>query len=90
MKKMKLLIGFVLMTVFVGCSPRFSFIKADYDGQRRPTQVGYGSSGYGSSGYGSSGYGHTNDRYRGYGYKGFGHSRYGYGRYDYRGYRSRY
>jgi hypothetical protein len=51
MKNIKLLIGFVLMTVFVGCSPRFSFIKADYDGQRRPTQVGYGSSGFGHSRY---------------------------------------
>jgi len=80
MKNIKLLIGFVLMTVFLGCSPRFSFIKADYDGQRRPTQVGYG----------SSGYGHSNDRYRGYDFKGFGHSRYGYGRYGYRGCRSRY
>ncbi len=80
MKNIKLLIVFVLMTVLVSCSPRFSFIKADYDGQRRPTQVGYG----------SSGYGHTNDRYRGYDSKGFGHSRYGYGRYGYRGYQSRY
>ena len=52
MKNIKLLFGFVLMTVFVGCSPRFSFIKADYDGQRRPTQVGYGSSGYGHNEYG--------------------------------------
>jgi hypothetical protein len=69
MKNIKLLIGFVLMTVFVGCSPRFSFVKADYDGQRRPTQVGYG----------SSGYGHSNDRDRGY-----GHSRYGFKGYNYK------
>ena len=62
MKNIKLLFGFVLMIVFVGCSPRFSFIKADYDGQRRATQVGYG----------SSGYGHSNDRYGGYDFKGFG------------------
>jgi len=52
MKKIKLLFGFVLMTVFAGCSPRFSFIKADYDGQRGPTKVGYGSSGYGHNEYG--------------------------------------
>ena len=74
MKDIKLLIGFVLMTVFVGCSSRFSFIKADYDGQRRPTQVGYGSSGYGHNEYG----------YKVYEYKGFDDSRYGFQGYNYK------
>ena len=80
MRKIMLFFGLVLITGLMSCSPRFSFIKADYDGQRRPTQVGYD----------SSGHGHSNDRYRGYDSKGFGHSRYGYERYGYRGYRSRY
>ena len=74
MKNIKLLIGFVLMLVFVGCSPRFSFIKADYGGQRRPTQVGYGSSGYGHNEYG----------YKVYEYKGFDDSRYGFKGYNYK------
>ena len=74
MKNIKLLIGFVLMIVFVGCSPRFSFIKADYDGQRRPTQVGYGSSGYGHNEYG----------YKVYEYEGFDDSRYGFKGYNYK------
>ena len=74
MKDIKLLIGFVLMTVLVGCSPRFSFIKADYDGQRRPTQVGYGSSGYGHNEYG----------YKVYEYEGFADSRYGFKGYNYK------
>ena len=73
MKNIKLLIGFVLMTVFVGCSPHFSFIKADYDGQGRPKQVGYGSSGYGHNEYG----------YKVYEYKGFDDSRYGFQGYNY-------
>ncbi len=81
MKNIRLLFGFVLMTVFVDCSPRFSFIKADYDGQRRPTQVGYGSSGYGHNEYG----------YKVYEYKGFADSRYGFKGYNYKdnAYRSR-
>jgi len=81
MKNIKLLFGFVLMTVFVGCSPRFSFIKADYDSQKRPTQVGYGSSGYGHNEYG----------YKVYEYKGFADSRYGFKEYNYKdnAYRSR-
>ena len=74
MKNIKLLIRFVLMTVFVGCSARFSFIKADYDGQRRPTQVGYGSSGYGHNEYG----------YKVYEYEGFNDSRYGFQGYNYK------
>ena len=74
MKNIKLLISFVLMTVFAGCSPRFSFIKADYDGQRRPAQVGYGSSGYGHNEYG----------YKVYEYEGFDNSRYGFQGYNYK------
>ena len=74
MKNIKLLIAFILIVVFVGCSPRFSFIKADYDGQRRPTQVGYGSSGYGHNEYG----------YKIYEYEGFGDSRYGFKGYNYK------
>ena len=74
MKNIKLLIGFVLMLVFVGCSPRFSFIKADYDGQRGHNRVGYGSSGYGHNEYG----------YKVYEYKGFDDSRYGFKGYNYK------
>ena len=74
MRNIKLLIGFVLMTVFVGCSPRVSFVKADYDGQRGPTQVGYGSSGYGHNEYG----------YKVYEYKGFADSKYGFKGYNYK------
>ena len=73
MKNIKLLFGFVMMTAFLGCSPRYSFIKADYDGQRRPTQVGYGSSGYGHNEYG----------HKVYEYKGFDDSRYGFQGYNY-------
>ena len=74
MNNIKLLIGFVLMTVFVGCSPRFSFIKADYDGERAPAQVGYGSSGYDHNQYG----------YKVYQYEGFDDSRYGFQGYNYK------
>ncbi len=74
MKNIKLLFGVVLMGMFVGCSPRFSFIKADYDGPRSPTQVGYGSSGYGHNEYG----------YKVYEYEGFDDSRYGFKGYNYK------
>ena len=50
MKNIKLLVGLILLTGLMSCSPRF--IKADYDGHR-----GYGRPGYGSSGYGFSEYG---------------------------------
>jgi len=74
MINIKLLIAFILMVVFVGCSPRFSFIKSDYDGQRSPAQVGYGSSGYGHNEYG----------YKVYEYDGFDDSRYGFKGYNYK------
>ena len=74
MKNIKLLFGVVLMTLFAGCSPRFSFIKADYDGQRGHSQAGYGSSGYGHNEYGL----------KAYEYKGFDDSRYGFKGYNYK------
>ncbi len=71
MKNIKLLVGLILLTGLMSCSPRF--IKADYDGHR-----GYWHGGYGSSGYGFKGYDSSRNGYRWYGYRGYGHRGYGY------------